>query len=340
MGQALNRFHPQALIYYALAAPVLISEGVLLTSYLSNLDTVLSSFNALAPPIGPSLAITSTIAQLLPWILMGASVYALFALRPALMVTLLTVFFLLLTSSLGQVDFYVAALVVVSSFLSLVGFSYARAAKVLLGRKLNLESHGPVIFRLTSLGFDLLLPILGALGVMAVVAYVMGIIRAQVHILPQPLATLGTLYLESHLYLIMTTLTVAGGAVWAMREVLEPIVLRFTLTPDIAREMALDQVNDIYGKILWEAQKKPSRGLSPVVIFSGLLVLLVALLVFFVGPSRSADELLAALGISRIVPSHNELLLGNVAENVVRSIDQYLIVMENILKFIIKLLWG
>ncbi len=340
MGQAWNRVHPQALVYYALVLPVIISELVLLNSYFSNFDIVQSSFQALVPPIDWALTIASTAAQLLPWLLIIASIYALFSLRPALMVTLLTAFFLVLTSALGQVEFYLAAVVVVSSFLSLVGFNHARAAKVLLGRKLNLESHGPFVFRLTGFGFDLLLPIAGALGVMAVVAYVMGAIRAQVQVLPQPLATLGTLYLESHLYLILTTLTVAGGAVWAMKEVLEPIVLRFTLTPDDARELAYDQVNDIYQKVVREANRKPGRGRSPVVLFSILLALLLVSLVLISGVSQPLNDLLAILGLGRVQPSHNELLVGNVAKNAVRLVDTSIVIAENIVKFIFRLLWG
>jgi len=320
--------------------PLIVSELLILSSYFSSIDLVQSSFQALVPLGAQFTTIVSIFAQSLPLFLLAVSLYGLFTLRPALMVTMLTVLLLILTSVIGRVDEYLAGLVVASSFLSLVGFSHARAAKVLRGRRLRLDSHGPFIFKLTTTGLDLLLPVASALGVMAIIAYVMGIIRSQVAILPQPVSTLGTLYLESHVYLVMTILAVAGGAVWAIRAFIEPIILRFTLTPADAREMAYGEVRDIYSKIVRESSKRPSRGRAPFILFTTVLAVTVTLLVLTIGPSQSINELLAAIGLSRVTPSHSELLTGNIAENTARLVNQYFATAENILKMIIHLLWG
>ncbi|HEX9612217.1 MAG TPA: hypothetical protein VGA05_01225 [Candidatus Bathyarchaeia archaeon] len=304
------------------------------------MDLVKSSFQALLPPISILATITSTAAQILPWMLVAVSLYALFSLRPALMITILTVFFLILTSIIGQIDVYLAGLVVASSFTSLVGFSHARAAKILQRRSPILESRGPLIFKITSSSFDLLLPIISALGVMAVIAYVMGTINSEVAILPEPLATLGGLYLASHYYLVLTILTVAGAAVWVLRSILEPIILRFTLTPDDARELAFQEVRDTYAKIVWESSKRPSRGRAPVILFSLLLILAIAVLTLTLGPSQSINELMAALGLARVQPSHAELLTNNLAVYLTRLADALYSVSDAILRFIIRLLWG
>jgi len=304
------------------------------------MDLVQSSFQALVPPFAILATITSTAAQVLPWVLIALSLLALFSLRPALMITILTVFFIVLTSIIGQIDVYLAGLVVASSFTSLVGFSHARAAKILQRRKLIVESRGPLVFKITSSGFDLLLPVISALGVMAVVAYVMGAINSEVAVLPQPLATLGQLYLASHYYLVLTILTVAGCAVWVLRSILEPIILRFTLTPDDARELAFQEVRDTYAKIVWESSKKPSRGRGPLILFSLLLILAATLLTLTIGPTESINELMASLGLAKVQPSHTELLTNSIAINLTRFADATFSLAEGILRFIIRLLWG
>lgn len=313
---------------------------MLLNSYISNINQAVSSFQAIVPLGDQSATILGTIAQVLPFFLVAATIYSLYTLRPALMISLLTIFFLVLTSVLGTVDLYLSALVVASAFTSLVGFSYARAAKILQGRKPILESQGPTVFKITSRALDLILPIASALGVMALVAYIMGVIKSQVIILPQPLSSLGSLYLESHFYLVITILTVAAGAIWAMRSLLEPIILRFTLTPTDARQMAYSEVRDTYARIVWESSKKPSRGRGRFIAFTAILALVIITLIFSVGPEQSANELLAALGITRVAPSQGELLTGNIAENLTRAVDQDFVIFQNASNFIIKLLWG
>jgi hypothetical protein len=304
------------------------------------MDLVQSSFQALVPPFASLAAITTLAAQIVPWVLIAVSLFALFSLRPALMITILTVFYIILTSIIGQIDVLLAGLVVASSFTSLVGFSHARAAKILQRRKPIIESRGPLAFKITSSGFDLLLPIISGLGVMAVVAYVIGAITSEVAVLPEPLATLGALYLASHYYLVLTILTVAGVAVWVLRSMLEPIILRFTLTPDDARELAFQEVRDTYAKIVWESSKRPSRARAPLILFSLLLILAVAVLTLTLGPSESINELMAALGLARVQPSHAELLTNSLAVYFIRLADNLYSLSDALLRFIIRLLWG
>lgn len=330
---------PQAKNFYLLSAPLFLTELVFLAIYLANIDQAVSSFQAIIPIDFLSGALT-TIALVLPELIIIGSVYAFVKFRVAMMISLLTIFFLVNTSILGTVDPYLSDLVVASAFASLIGFSYARSAKILKGPKAILASDGPKLLKATTGGFDLVLPFAAALGVTALVAYVMGQVRLQVELLPQPLSSLGTLYLQSHFYLVMTILTIAGGAIWAIRALIEPIILRLTLTRADAREMAFGEIRDTYWGILIAAYRKPSRGLEPLVIFTTILALLVIILVIAAGPTQSANYLLTALGLIRAVPSQAELLTGNVMENLNRSVNQGFVAFSNILNFLIRLLWG
>ena len=339
MPRRWNRAHPQALAYYLLGAPVLITELFLLNLSLSNLDAILSPIQIIPFPRW-LIGTVDQIVGLVPWIYLAASLYALFSVRPSKLIILQTVFFLFLTSTLGQVDFFLAGMLVFSSFTTLLGFNYVRAAKVLAGRKLNSESRGPSLLRATTFGFDLVLPISSAIGAMAIVAILMNAIQNQVKILPQPLSTLGTLYLQSNFYLIMTTITVAGAVIWVMRELLEPIVMRFTMSKQDAEEIAFSQIADIARKTWRESTKKPGRGRGP--LFLSLLgaLLLVAVLVLTQGPTAFLNHFLSIIGLAHVPPSRPEILASNIGKNTVRLVDRWAVILENVAKFIMKLLWG
>ena len=328
-----------SIMYYGLAAPAIITEVLLLNTFFASANSISSSIQNLTPAIFGLRSLVPTVVQVVPWLFLALSFYALLAFKPSLTVTILTIFFLVLTSLVGQVDFYLAALVIVSTFSSLIGFNFARAAKVVSKRKVNAESHGPPIYHVATLSFDLALPVGAALGIMAVVAYVVSIIQAQVRLLPQPLATLGTLYLESHFYLIMTTLSVAGAGVWAMHELIEPIILRYTMNHDEALVQARLEMADITKKIRRET-KLPGRGRTALAGLPILAVLLLVYTIFTSGPLQLLNDLLAILGLARVQPSHTELIIGNIAENTARIIDRWIVTIQDWARFIIQLLWG
>src|SRR5207253_265892 len=100
------------------------------------------------------------------------------------------------------------------------------------------------------------------------------------------------------------------------------------------------EVRDTYAKIVWETSKKPSRGRGPLILFSLVLILAVSLLTLTIGPSESINELMAALGLTRVQPSHAELLTDSVAVNLTRFADATFSLAEGIFEFIIRLLWG
>ena len=339
MSRSWDKAHPQALWYYALASPVIITEILLAGISFSHSNPILASVQTLRYPVW----LVSIIFQLVsfsPWILIGVSLYALFSARPSTLIILQTVLLLFVASTIGQVDFFVAVSVVLSSFSTLVGFNYLRAARVLAGQGLNSESHGPPLLRAVTFGFDFALPVSVALGTMAIVALVMSLVTAQVKILPEPLATLGGLYLESNFYLILTTITVAGGVVWAMRELVEPIVMRYTMSKADAKEIAFSQITDIARKVWWQSRKKSSTARSSLYLSLAAASLILLILIFSQGPGPIFNDFLSTVGVIRNPASRPEVLASNSAKNIVRQIDHWAATMESIARFIVKLLWG
>ncbi len=343
MSHSWDRTHPQALWYYALASPVIIIEILLLSISISHSNPILASVQPPQYTVWLEVWLVSAFLQLVslaPWILIAASLYALFSARPSTLIILQTVLLLFVASTVGQVDFFVAASVVLSSFTTLVGFNYLRAARVLSGRALDSESRGPPLLRAVTFGFDFILPVSAALGTMAIVALVMSLVTAQVKILPEPLATLGGLYLESNLYLILTTITVAGGVVWAMRELVEPVVMRYTMSRADAEEMAFSQITDIARKVWSQSRKKSSTARSSLYLSLAAASLILLILIFSQGPGPIFNDFLSTVGVIRNSASRPEVLAENSAKNIVKQIDHWAATLESIARFIIKLLWG
>ncbi len=333
MGSLSRYTSRQAIAYYALSAPAVVSEVTFSQALASNPQAII-------PPIAALGAIILEAVQILPWIILAFSIYAVLSSRPSALVTLLTISFFVLTMTVGRVDSYNAALVVASSFSALVGFRYARAAKVLGGRELKLESHGPVWTRFAGLAIDMGFPLAGALALMALVAAVIASIETQAQLLPEPVATLSRLYFSSHLYLVSTIIAVAGMAVWAMRQLIEPMVMMFTLTRQDAVDEAWRQVGDVVLKIEKERRYQPGRGRGWVVASIAVALLTIAYVGISGGPSRAISTLLSVFGAAGITSSPWERTVEGVAENMVRQANAAVSLIEGLVNFIIRLLWG
>ncbi len=340
MSRLADRSRSQILVYYALAAPVIFLEfALILTSfsaYSAKLDSALSPFWSQSLPV---YALIQS-ALILPWILLLASLYALFSARPSTLMILQTVVFLFFASTVGQVDFLQAASLILTSFSTLLGFNYIRAARLLGGRELKSETQGPVFLRRTTMGLDLLLPISFTIGAMGIVALVMNAIQSQVKILPQPLQSLGTLYLQSNFYLILTTISVAGAVVWGARELLDPIVMRFTMGKRDAKEIAFSQIADIARKTWWASTRKPRPGMRRFYVSLAGAILLLLILTSAVGPDVVLNNLLPLFGIGKTPITRPELAASNFARNSMRVFDQLAGNAEKLARFIMKLLWG
>src|SRR5262245_46290472 len=343
MARAWDTGRRQLQVYYALASPAIFLELALIITSFSDYYGMLASAQArLSPSWSPSPFINTIlqIAAVLPWILVLASAYALFAARPSALIIFQTLLFLFFASTVGQVEFFQAMSLVLTSFLILLGFNYLRSAKVLAGHELRSESQGPALLGKITMGFDLLLPISFAIGAMGIVALVMNMIQAQVRLLPQPIATLGTEYLQSNFYLILTTISVAGGVVWAIRELLEPIVMRFTMSKADAKEIAFSQISDIAQKTWWASTRKPRPGMRRFYLSLTTAILILLIIVSAAGPDLVLSNVLPVFGIGHVPVTRPELVASNSARNFVRLFDQLAANGEKLARFIMKLLWG
>jgi hypothetical protein len=209
-----------------------------------------------------------------------------------------------------------------------------------MGRKTIIStSSGPTRFILATYGFDIVLPLVTILGAMFLIAYVMNMMQSQAHILPEPLGTLGGLYLQSRLYLMLTTLTVAGVIIWMIREFFEPILLRFTLTIHDAREYLLDQLSSDLRRIYWHQTWRPRINVRRVVFLDTVLVVFVIIILLAFG-SGQGDELLKVFGLASPRVNMTGYYVDLNAKLIVRLCDRIIIAFQDLLAKIIKILWG
>ncbi len=331
----------QAITYYTLSLPAIALQLFFSSSVAANPG----QFTPEIASFGPGI---TELVQLLPWGLLALSILAVVRFRPSALVSLLTASFFLAAAALGGSALFGTALgltgsvslVITASFAALIGFNYARAAKVLGGRPALLESRGPLGYQVLSTSLELVLPLLAAVGLAVAVSAIVTTITFQTKLLPEPLSTLSSLYLESRFGLVFVSIAVAGALIWAMRQILEPIIMYFTLTYQDAVKLALNEVEDIAKKLRRQARARPAPGFGWLVVSILSVISVLSLSLLLVSPQSLWDNLLSIFGLHGI---QNTTGLGNpetAARNLVRIIDSYVVQGQDIIRALIRLLWG
>jgi len=331
----------QAITYYALSLP-----AIALQLFFSS--SVAANPGQFTPQLASFGAGITELVQLLPWVLLALSVLAVVRFRPSSLVTLLTASFFLAVAALGESGFFGTAigltgsvsLVIIASFMALIGFNYARAAKVLAGRPPLVEGRGPLGYQLMSTSLEIVLPLLAAVALAVAVSEIVTTLTLQAKVLPEPLSTLTSLYLASRFGLVFVSIGVAGAVIWAMRQFLEPIIMYFTLTYEDAVKMALNEVEDIAKKLRKQARLKPYSGWGWLGVSIVCVIAVVSISLLVVSPQSLWNNLLSIFGLHGVQGTGGAGDLETAARNLVRTADSYVVQGQDIIRGVIRLLWG
>lgn len=339
---AIARFASRgALFYYVLLLPAFVAEAVFSLSVASSPG----GFVALNSPYGPLVA---DVVQVLPFAFLAASVYAVFTFRPSVLVTLMTLSFLLAVSVangaslLGvRLDLAVSViLVVASAFLALAGFNFARGLKLSGERRPVIEASGSLVYTAASLLLELAVPLGAAVGLVLVVQAAVAALELQVTSLPQPLSTLASLYLQSRIGLISTTLFVAGATIWIIRQSIEPLILHFTLTPTDAKRELLSEIEPTTKSTRKVARYKPSGGLAWGFLTAAYCTGVAIAIVYFLPRADLSRDLSAILSFKAPPPTRFDVLLENAFQNAITRADILFAQSQDYIREIARLLWG
>lgn len=325
----------QTLIYYALVLPALILEILFFTIIVSNPGQI-------APEVAHLGSLVEAV-QFVPFAMLALSLFAIIKFRPSMLAVFLTVSFFVFVI-VGGIDpltlIAATSLVVVSMFLSLIGFNYARAAKLLVGRTANVESGGPVLTQVLSMTIELALPFLAALIIVFAVSGAIQMIRSQASGLPPPLSTLTLLYLDSQIGLVFASILIAGVIIWSMRQILEPIILSFTITRSEATAMALGDIDDVVKKARSTSLLKPSSGKVWVVGGIACAIIIFGLSSSLIGWQNTVNDLLNTIKSQPTFRTPVDSTIITRTNDLVSHIDYAFVLFQNLLRTIIRVLWG
>jgi hypothetical protein len=334
-------FDRQAKIYYLLCLPAIASEIIFSASIVANTQTILPSLELGGAAL---LAFIET----LPWVLFMVSVYALVSFRPSLLVVLLTASFFVSAAATNGITFFgfllswpeAVSLLLGSSFAVLIGFNYSRGAKILEGRKLRSSSRGPLSYQILSISLELALPALAAIGLVVLVGAVFAALKTQVSELPQPLSTLSSLYLTTHVGSVFTIILIAGATIWVLRQLVEPVIMYYTINSSDARKLLMSEVEDIAKKSRKDRILQTMEGMPWVIGGAAMLLVMLSFLSAGIGPQGFYRALGSMFNLQHpgTTPAESDFLSS--ANFFISRIDSLLIEAENLLQTLIRLLWG
>ena len=328
-----------ALFYYALVLPAIVAELVFSVAVASSSGNLITQASSGAVASG---------VQLLPWALLAASLYAVYSFRPSLLVTMLIASFFLAASIANGVSFLgvpldledAVVLVIAAAFLALAGFTYGRGLKLLGGRRVDITSSGPVGYNALGLALDTAVPVAAAIGLVVLVEAVVGDLGAQAARLPAPLSELATLYLQTRIGLVFTTLFVAGAAIWAMRQFLEPLILYFTLNAADAKRELLGEIEPTTKSVRKISQYRPSKGLAWGFLTIAYCAGVFAAIAIFLPRGQLSRDLLAIFNLQAPSPAPAEVLVQSSIQNAVVWVDIHFAQAQDYIREGIRLLWG
>jgi hypothetical protein len=330
-----------ALIYYALVLPAIVAETVFSTAVASAPGGLVTQ----ASSIGSYLDV---LVPVLPWVILAASLYAIASFRPSVLVILLIASFFLASSLASGITILGATLdlgasvvlVIAATFLALAGFNYARGLKLLGGRLPNVESSGPLGYNVLGIALESAVPLGISLALVVLVEVVVGSLTVQAAHLPQPLSALASLYLQTRIGLVFTTLLVAGAAIWVLRQFIEPVILHFTLSAADARKELLLEIEPTTKTVKRIARYRPSGGLAWGILTVAYCAAIIAALAFVLPRGQFSRDLLAVLNLQAPSPSPTELLIQSSSQNGVARINILFAQSQDAIRAIIRLLWG
>jgi hypothetical protein len=330
-----------ALIYYALVLPAIIAEAVFSVA-------IASTPGALVADAASYGSVLSAAVQVLPLAILAASAYAVFSFRPSVLVALLISSFLLAVSVANGIVFLgtqldlraTVILVVAATYLALAGFNYARGVKLLGERRPDVRSSGPFGYNVLGIALESAVPLAAALALVLLVEAVVGDLGVQAALLPQPLSTLASLYLQTRIGLVFTTLFVAGGAIWVMRQIVEPLILNFTLSAPDARKELLSELEPTTKTVNKIARYRPSGGLSWGVLTVAYSAGIIAAMAIFLPRGEFFRDLLATLNLQPPAPSPLELLIQSSIQNGLLKADILFAQSQDYVRELVRVLWG
>ena len=253
-------------LYFALSLPAVALEGVFATALISSPNLPIAS--------GAFGSTITTALGYIPLVLVLLSVYSVLRVNTTRVLQLLVFNYFLCAMVAGNAELggrvfglsggEVAALVVAVAFLSLISFGYARAAKVLEGRKPIVKSGRALKVQAVAYTLDFIVPGAIAGALVFVTSRLVAEAESVLSQLPPPLSSAFSSEFVSPISAAFVTVMMTLITLWAMKELVEPWVMYYAMTREDAVSVLLKDLTYI-----------TKRDGSPKTVFSRKLLLAV-----------------------------------------------------------------
>jgi hypothetical protein len=283
------------------------------------------------------------VTQLYGAVTLILSLIAIATFRPTIaMLTLGASYFLI--TLLPQTTSAEPLLLLVPVFLLMISFNYGRAAETAAGHHPIVSIRGPSYLKALSIFVGGLLPILAAVMLVMMASFTVDVAQAEVGGLPYPLSDLLRLYLQTRIGFVLLATAAAGILLWVIREFFEPVILYYSLEGAAAKQM----VNEEFGEIKKVLEKRflkwrigsPLEVHRPSIrwIAAGFVLVAVLLVLFGPTPMQMAERGGRAAGLLPV--GLDEKALIQMSSDAADYIDSNLLRVENLIRYLISLLWG
>lgn len=265
---------------------------------------VLFSFSIASNPSIGSIGFfgVSEIIPFIPWLVTLASVYAILTFRSSLLLSLLVVGYFVEAVLAQSASIAVsgvtldagtaAALVVIASFLALMAFGFARSARIQSEKKAVLRSGGSIPFQVLGFAMDFAVPAVLAILLVLVTTEIFGVVKSTLESLPPPLSEIFASGLSSPFAAVALTLIVAGVTLWTVRELIEPVIMYYSITKEDAVKLLQADLKEVAKPFEGTHRRNVGGVLGTVLVIAGIT----AVLYFEFGLQATVGQLPALWG--------------------------------------------
>lgn len=213
--------------------------------------------SGIAGRLGPIGQVVGLALTLVPWLFVFASAAAVLFFRSSLVLTLLVGSYFVLSVVVGPgaaagpltlTPEVSAAAVVVATFLALMAFTFARAAKLRGSTPPVIRTKGSALFRTIGLSLDFAVPAALAVVLVVMTIEMFNAVKDALTSLPPPLSGVFSSAISGPITAAGITLLVAGILLWLVKELIEPWVMYYSITREDAVKLLMKDLDRISKK--------------------------------------------------------------------------------------------
>lgn len=296
-GSRLSAYASRSMAgYVILSLPAILLEVAFSVSIASS-----PGISGIAQRLGGIGSVVGIVLSLVPWLFVVASAVAVLYFRSSLVLTLLVGSYFVLSvvegsaaaaGPLSLTPEVSAAAVVIATFLALMAFSFARAAKLRGSTPPIIRTKGSALFRAIGLSLDFAVPAVIAVILVVVTIEMFSPVKDALTSLPPPLSGVFSSSISGPIAAVGITLLVAGIILWLVRELIEPWVMYYSIT----RQDAVKLLEEDLSRLSKKAETVHRRNIRGTFLTAVVILAIAGVLYLYFGTGAVLRDLPSLYG--------------------------------------------